>query len=145
MLKTFYLLLTLLLLSVSSFSQTEVTWKDLKIDSFADVFSEKFQASIKIPIFSNKLKSLEGKEIIIKGYIYSIDPKYKVRFLVNSCTSFSGGPCTSFPGTQPPLQIELKKYKGDFEDEVTVKGTLLLNKDDLLNMNLILEDAEIIK
>ncbi|MFT5602083.1 MAG: hypothetical protein ACI9N1_002333, partial [Flavobacteriales bacterium] len=63
----YLILISLLLISFLGLSQTEVTWEDLEIKTFNEVYSEKYNAYYMEPIFNEKAQKLNGKKIVIMG------------------------------------------------------------------------------
>ena len=56
------------------FSQKEITWKDLEDVEFSDMYVEEVDEYVLYPHFGQSVKDLEGKEIILSGYILAISP-----------------------------------------------------------------------
>ncbi len=111
--------------------ETENTWKTLSRITYKKEFDELMGFKIDKPVFSDKVKALEGKEILIKGYIIPVEG-YKSHkefilsaFPYNMCF-FCGG-----AGPETVMEVEAKepvKYKAD---AIYLKGKLELNADDI--------------
>lgn len=145
--RTFLLMLGLVLLgSLNTVkSQTVITWELLKDVEFVEVWSEEFQAVYMVPKFGKKVKSLDGKEIQIRGYVIPVD--VLADYYVLSANPYSSCFFCGQAGPESVMEIQLsKQYDGLRMDKIiTVKGKLRLNADDILQLNYILEDAVVIE
>lgn len=136
------IILTLLVLtSYSSFSQEDITWKDLAKVTFTKKTIPPYQGKVAYPTFSEELKALNGKQVSITGYFLNIDPNEELYILskepMASCF-FCG---VGGPETAMELQFTSKKsFKTD--TIIMVVGTLKLNADDLQHFNYILTDCD---
>jgi len=137
------IIITLILLSCyACFSQKSITWKDLAKVKYTEKFFPKYGVKFLHPEFSDAVKSLEGKQITIKGYFLDIDPKGKLFIL-------SKGPMSSCffcgvggPETAMELQLTQKPtFKTD--DLIKVTGILKLNADDVEHFNYILTKCKV--
>lgn len=134
------------ILLLSSFSvqkePVELSWKTLTDVEFKDVFIEEIDTYYWKPSFGETVKSFEGKDVFITGYILpvDIDDDYYVlsRYAFANCF-FCGG-----AGPESIIDLRFKKenrkYKTD--ERLTFKGVLKLNANDIYSMNYILLDAE---
>jgi hypothetical protein len=85
---------------------------------------------------------LDGKEVIIKGFILPVDTDgdYMVlSALPMSQCFFCGG-----AGPETVMEVALSKNKNLLNKEVTLKGKLKLNKDDFLKLIYKLENVELV-
>ena len=133
--KSFFLVLFLIMASNSAYSQLKLSWKDV-IDVYAKEvsFSEKNPA-IAIKGQGKSLKDIEGKKITIIGYFLDLDPDGE--WFMVSKNPFAT--CFFCGGAGPETVIELLKYKNikkkfKTDDIVKVTGTLKMiveNEDDL--------------
>ena len=69
-----YFLFILFLISKFVFSQTDITWKDLEDVEFTDMYIEEIDEYIVYPHFGFNVRELDGKEVVLSGYILAIDP-----------------------------------------------------------------------
>lgn len=139
------LLVFLCSLSISSFSQTRITWETLSDVKFIDKYSEEVKAYYFFPEFGPSVLALNNKEAIIKGYLLEIDPDKDIFIL--SANPFSA--CFFCGGAGPESIIELKvprdhpKFKMD--EVLTFRGRFKLNAVDIYQCNYILENATVYK
>lgn len=124
-----------------AYSQTKITWDDLKDVRFTDEYSKEVDANYYYPHFGASVKAMEGKELIIKGYMLVINRKLEAFVL-------SRNPYAQcfFCGNGGPESIIELTMKPDYpffkmDDMVTIKGRLVLNQDNIYRCNYILEDA----
>ena len=121
-----------------------VDWDLLANVEFEEKFNDEVQALIPYPNFAPIVKGLEGKEIIIQGYIIPTDETGQSDILVLSGAPFSSCFFCGGAGPESVMDIKLvKKMKQIKTDQVaTFKGRLKLNATDLYYLNYILEEAE---
>jgi hypothetical protein len=124
-----------------------VDWSIL-LDMQYDIrYVEQFEAEIPFPIFNEAIKSLNGKPIIVKGYIIPVEEtgESSVVFL----SAFPYTECFFCGGAGPESVMDIipkhKFPRFSLDNQVRFKGILRLNEDDFDFLNYILEEAEIIK
>ena len=129
----------------SAKAQTVITWELLKDVTFVEVWSEEFQAVYQVPKFGTKVKSLNNKKIQIRGYLIPVD--VLADYYVLSAFPYSSCFFCGQAGPESVIEIQFaKQYTGLRMDKIiTVRGTLRLNADDILQLNYILEDVEIVE
>lgn len=123
--------------------QQTITW-----DQLTDVkFSKKYDADLGIELlqasFGESVKALDGKEIIIRGYIIPLDPlgtQYVISRNPMASCFFCGG---SGPETVAELRLAPKSIRRYATDEVlTFKGKLMLNASNSESLNYVILGAE---
>ena len=135
-------IILLLLIATRGMSQTEITWKTLADVRFVDKYSEEEEAYYYYPYFGASVKALQGKEVFLKGYMLTIEPKEGIYVLsrnpIASCFFCGNG------GPESIVELKLKPGHPKFrmDQVVTIKGRLKLNREDIYQCNYILEDAE---
>jgi len=144
-LKTFRLLILGVVICAASmtYSQQSITW-----DQLTDVkFTKKFSAELGIELleasFGPSVKALDGKEIIIKGYIIPLDPlgtQYVISRNPMASCFFCGG---SGPETVAELRLHPKSIRRYATDEIlSFKGILMLNEKNSDSLNYVILSAE---
>lgn len=118
------------------------TWKTLSKITYRKQFDELMGFKIDVPVFSDDVKALEGKEIVVKGYIIPTEG-YKSHkefvfsaFPYNMCF-FCGG-----AGPETVMEVEAKKAIKFTAEAVSIKGILELNDDDINRLIYILKEVE---
>lgn len=119
----------------------QLEWKTLINIDYKLRYFRKLDMEIYAPIFTDELKKLDGKEVLIKGFVIHFDPKGELLAL-------SANPYAScfFCGKASPASVislypkdEKNRYKMD--DLRTFRGTLHLNPDNPDEFYYILRDA----
>ena len=135
-------IILLLFITTPGMSQTKITWKTLEDVRFTDKYSEEEEAYYYYPHFGSSVKVLQGKEVFLKGYMLTIEPKEGIYVL--SRNPFAA--CFFCGNGGPESLVELKLKPGHpkfrMDQVVTIKGRLKLNREDIYQCNYILEDAE---
>jgi hypothetical protein len=121
------------------------SWNEFAKTKFEPKYQEKIGEYVFYPSFTQELKNLEGKEIIIEGFYVPFAPEngnYIIlsKYPMSQCFFCGGG------GPESIAEVNFAKGLPKFQvdDVVTVKGKLKLNSDDLDHMNFILVQAEVI-
>ena len=132
----------LLLFSTLCFAQESLTWKRIMNISWERKFNKQYNEYINYPKFSEDVKSLNGKEVTIKGYVMPVEVNgdYMVisAFPYENCF-FCGG-----AGPESVMEVYLKDKKPVYSTQVKVKGTLQLNADDVDHLVFLLKDAVVV-
>lgn len=121
--------------------EKENTWKTLSRITYKKEFDELMGFKIDKPVFSDKVRALEGKEITIKGYIIPVEG-YKSHkefilsaFPYNMCF-FCGG-----AGPETVMEVEASEPVKYQADAIYLKGKLELNADDINRLMYKIVDA----
>jgi hypothetical protein len=127
--------------NVSLFAQVEVSWTNLMDISFKDIYLEGEDMYVYFPVFGQKQRDLDSKEVVISGYIIPIDVEQNQYVL--SAYPFSACFFCGAAGPESVMAIYFgkgdRRYKTD--ERVTLIGTLRLNETDVDELVYILEDA----
>ncbi|MCU0469228.1 MAG: DUF3299 domain-containing protein [Arcicella sp.] len=119
-----------------------ISWKDLKDVRFRKKLNPEVGMVFLYPEFGLKVKTLSGKELIIKGYTIPINTEgtYVISQYPMSQCFFCGG-----AGPESMIELRLKKNKRFKTDEIhTFKGKLRLNPDNIEELNYVFEEAELV-
>lgn len=120
----------------------ELTWHTLTDVAFKEVYVADLDMYYWKPTFGPSVKSLEGKEVFITGYVIPVD--YDENFYVISRYPYAN--CYFCGGGGPESVVDLRfsgknrTYKTD--ERLTFKGKLKLNATDIYQMNYILDGAQ---
>jgi uncharacterized membrane protein YcgQ (UPF0703/DUF1980 family) len=119
-----------------------VTWEMLSKVKYKRKEHEEY-GLVNFPMFSNELKELRGKTIIISGYIIPLDSETYVlsRYVYASCFFCGGAGAESIMG----ISFANLKKRLKTDQYVTLKGQLYLNEDDVNDWMFQIDKAEIIK
>jgi len=132
MIKTLYLTITLLLLTITSFSQREIQWDELVVDSTYRTH-DSINFSIKIiPYLTKQQQKLDGELITLEGFIFSISPLTETQegwhIFSNSNAPYTYDSCSSQltkKGTY--INIEIKNYYGVSEKKTKIIARVVAN------------------
>ena len=123
----------------------EIDWEQLiNIDYQLKYFSQ-VDMEIYAPIFPDNIKVLDGKEVIIKGFVLPIDQELEILALSANpyASCFFCGQASPASVISMYLKDEKKRYKMD--DFKKFSGYLHLNADDPEQFYYILKEAEELK
>ena len=125
-------------------AQEELTWKDLEDVKYTKDFDPDHNMVFYYPDFGENIKTKEGSEVYIKGFLVPIDMEDGLFAL--SLTPYKSCFFCGKSGPETVIQLNMsskRRYLGLKMDAVlTFKGTLKLNSDNELDLIYILEDAE---
>lgn len=124
-----------------------LTWEELARVTFEEDYHEGVEEYIFRPIFSDTLKALDGKKIMIEGFVIPIEETGDETFVVLSGLPYLQ--CFFCGGAGPETVIDILpkgklKKRLTTDEKITFKGRLRLNADDLDYLNYILDDAELV-
>ena len=131
-------ILVLVLITISAgnvFSQTTVSWNTFAQVKFHRRYSETFgfEVNIKPPEFSRELLALDGKEILVKGYVIPVD--IELGMYMVSANAFAN--CFFCGNAGPETVVELipssKMPRFSTDQIVTFKGILQINREGEMN------------
>ena len=137
-----YLFLLTTTIAVGQSTLKDNTWKTLSKITFKKEYDEVLGLKIDVPVFGKEVKSLEGKEVVVKGYIIPTDG-YKSQkefvfsaFPYNMCF-FCGG-----AGPETVMEVVTKQPITYTTEPIYLKGILKLNGADVNRLIYSLEKAE---
>lgn len=141
--KLLYLAIIILFHSDALFSQS--IWPILSQVTYKKIADPNLGFEVDYPIFSTELKSYEGKEIRIKGYIIPTDGYKSQKEFVFSAFPYKN--CFFCGGAGPETVMEVISPHGiNFTSEkIEIKGKLKLNSQDLNRLMFLIVDAEQVK
>lgn len=133
--------ITMLLMFRLGVSQDFETWKVL-----AEVEFEKSQdeyGEIFIPRFSENLRQLEGKEVVLSGYIIPFEGMFAPEHLILSSLPIASCFFCGSGGPETIAEVYLKSPAKYTAKIVTIVGKLELNDQDSNQLMFILREAEL--
>jgi hypothetical protein len=143
--KTIFITFGLIFFALTGHAQKFDAWNEFAKTKFEPKYNEKTSEYLFYPGFTNELKALVGKDVILEGYYVPFAPEdgdYIIlsKFPMSQCF-FCGG-----SGPESVVEVNFSKDPGKFQvdDLITVKGKLKLNADDQEHVNFILTDAFVI-
>ena len=138
--KTLFLILFSVILQ-NGFAQGMSVWNVLADIKYGMRYDEDLEYDVEYPIFADKIKAIEGKEILVKGYMVPLDELRGQNFFVLS--AFPYNMCFFCGGAGPETVMEVNTVKEiEFtEKPILIKGILELNQFDYNHMMYILNEA----
>lgn len=138
------LLICLVIASSSLVGQTENVWKTLSKITYKKKMDEILGFNVDVPVFSDDIKAIDGKEVTIKGYIIPVEGYKSHKEFVFS--AFPYNMCFFCGGAGPETVMEVYasepiKYSAK---QVTIKGTLELNDQDINRLMYAINNAELV-
>ncbi len=150
-LNTFILTIAILASSLMLHAQDNAkegteTWKTLSKITFRKQYDEFMGFKVDVPVFSPDVKELEGKEVIVRGYIIPTEGyKSHTEFVFSA---YPYNMCFFCGGAGPETVMEVQaaepiKYSAD---PVIIKGTIHLNLEgDIERLIYSLSDAKLVR
>ena len=127
-------------------AQEPIDWKTLADVRFKSQYSKDLGAYYLIPKFGSNVSKLDGQEVILSGYFIPFNEQQKFyvlsKFPLSSCF-FCGA-----AGPETIVELQLKPtiaQRFRMDQQLTFKGELTLNDNDLDHCNYILRNAEPVK
>lgn len=133
---------SLLLLPVISSEAQENVWKDLSDVTYKigeDDFGELY-----LPVFSDNIQQLEGKEITADGYIIPFEGMFKPEHIILSSLPLAECFFCGSGGPETVMEVMLKDPIKYTSKRVQVKGKLELNDKDPEKLMYILTNAQLL-
>jgi len=117
-------------------------WKTLAKITFEKKYDELLGFKVDVPVFSDAIKELEGEFVTVSGYIVPVEGYKSHNEFVLSAYPYNM--CFFCGGAGPETVMEVTalepvKYT---TERITLRGKLLLNKDNINRLMYIMVDAE---
>lgn len=133
---------TVLLASVAFQAQAQgTTWKTLSKITFKKEYNEMMGFKVDVPVFSEAVLAMEGKEVDVRGYIIPVEGyKGHKEFIFsaypyNMCF-FCGG-----AGPETVMEVFAQESIEYTAEPITIRGKLELNTDDINRLIYALTDV----
>lgn len=134
---------TTMLLAATNYKK--VRWWMLQDVEYEKEYDKEIDGYVDKPIFGDRVKALDGKDIEIAGYVIPVDisaGEYVLSAYPFSNCYFCGG---AGPESVMELNISDKSSKFKTDDYVTFRGKFRLNSTDMLHLNYIMDEAMVHK
>ena len=136
-----------LLVSLMLLFPPEVSGWEIFMDTqFRWEYAEEFGMEVEVPIFSESIKALDGKEITVTGHYLPLDLEGN-RIIISKLPYAACFFCGGGGGQESVLEILFNNVQPPFraDDLVTIKGKLKLNLDDYEHLAFMITDAKVIQ
>jgi len=143
-------------LIISSFSSAHLSaqenavpnkslWKTLSKITYKKQMDELMGFKIDVPVFSEPVLALDGKEVEVKGYIIPVEGyKSHKEFILSA---FPYNMCFFCGGAGPETVMEVEATEGiEYSaEQVVIRGKLKLNPDDINRLMYLMTDAVLVE
>ena len=138
-------LLVNLSLFFSILTQQVAGWETFEKTRFKWEYVEEIGFQVEVPVFDNKIKELDGKEITITGHYLPMDIDGN-RIIISKFPYAACFFCGGGVGQESVAEVLFKSVQRPFrmDELLTIRGRLRLNQDDFEHMVFMLEDAKVI-
>jgi len=128
---------------LSAHAQVETSWTDLMDITFKDVYLESDDMYVYYPLFKEKQKSLDGKEVAITGYIIPVD--VELNQYVLSAFPFSACFFCGNAGPESVMAVYFASPDQTFktDERVTLEGKFELNDTNVDELVYVLRNARL--
>jgi hypothetical protein len=138
-----FLFLSVMLSARPTDEGVKITWETLKDVTYKKKWNAELSMNFLYPNFGVSLKKLENKTVLLKGYMIPVDATSNIYML----SAFPFSMCFFCGGAGPESVVDIR-FKGKSPrfktDEMrTIRGTLVLNDNNVEEMTYILKDAEL--
>lgn len=143
MTKRIYLLiaLTTAVFITDNMAQTDNVWKSLSKITYRKEYDELMGFKIDKPVFSDAIKSMEGKTITVKGYIIPVEGYKSHKEFIFSAFPYSMCFFCGGAGPETVMEVSAKEPVKYTTEQIILTGTLRLNSDDINRLMFKIEHA----
>jgi hypothetical protein len=120
-------------------------WKTLSKITYKKEYDEMLGFKVDVPIFSNEIQKLEGKEVTMKGYIIPVEGYKSHKDFIFSAYPYSMCFFCGGAGPETVLEVKAKSPVAFSADPITIKGILHLNSTDINKLMYSLSNVEMVK
>ncbi|MFN7118780.1 MAG: hypothetical protein ACK4TA_18420 [Saprospiraceae bacterium] len=128
----------------TAFAQDNM-WKTLSKITFKKQYDEMLGFKVDVPVFSEDIKKLAGKEIKIKGYIIPVEGYKSHKEFIFSAFPYSMCFFCGGAGPETVMEVYAKEPIKYSAEAITLKGKLELNDSDVNRLIYTLKDVEMVK
>ncbi len=137
--------LTVIALTNSAQAQSENVWKTLAKITFKKQYDEMLGFKVDVPVFSEDVKKLAGKEIKVKGYVIPVEGYKSHKEFVFSAYPYNMCFFCGGAGPETVMEVYAKEPIKYSADPIVIKGKLELNDSDVNRLIYTLRDVQLVK
>ncbi|HMO38812.1 MAG TPA: hypothetical protein PKC76_05490 [Saprospiraceae bacterium] len=134
-----------LLINTNATAQTENVWKTLSKLTFKKQYDEMLGFKVDVPVFSDDVKKLSGKEVKVKGYVIPVEGYRSHKEFVFSAYPYSMCFFCGGAGPETVMEVYAKEPIKYSPDPIVLKGKLELNDADVNRLIYTIRDAELVR
>lgn len=109
----------------------EYMWKTLGKITYKKEYDEMLGFKVDVPVFSNDVQKLEGREITIRGYIIPVEGYKSHKDFILSAYPYSMCFFCGGAGPETVMEVVAKSTVAFTAEPITIKGELHLNSTDI--------------
>lgn len=137
--------IAVLLINTNATAQTENVWKTLSKLTFKKQYDEMLGFKVDVPVFSDDVKKLSGKEVKVKGYVIPVEGYRSHKEFVFSAYPYSMCFFCGGAGPETVMEVYAKEPIKYSPDPIVLKGKLELNDADVNRLIYTIRDAELVR
>lgn len=123
----------------------ENVWKTLAKITFKKQYDEMLGFKVDVPVFSDDVKKLAGKEVKVKGYVIPVEGYKSHKEFVFSAYPYNMCFFCGGAGPETVMEVYAKEAIKYSADPIVIKGKLELNDSDVNRLIYTLRDVELVK
>ncbi len=122
-------------------------WNYLMNVTFEDMYKEDLGMEVQLPVFSDTLKALDGKQVIVEGFYIPVDETGDEKIVILSAHPFAQCFFCGKAGVETIIDILSPKKLPNLklDAKIKFKGRLKLNRDNFDYLIYVLEEAELVR
>ncbi len=126
-------------------AQSDNVWKTLAKITFKKQYDEMLGFKVDVPVFSEDVKKLAGKEVKVKGYVIPVEGYKSHKEFVFSAYPYNMCFFCGGAGPETVMEVYAKEAIKYSPDAIVIKGKLELNDSDVNRLIYTLRDVELVK
>mgnify|MGYP006302397753 FL=1 len=135
-------MLVLFIMTIAREGQAQTgLWKTLAGITFKKEYDEMMGFKVDVPVFSEQVKALEGKEVTVKGYIIPVEGYKSHKEFVFSAYPYNMCFFCGGAGPETVMEVYAKESIKYTAEPVVIKGRLELNATDVNRLIYALNDV----
>ena len=140
-----FICVIILFISNNIFSQIEIDWLMLRDVYYKSEYKDDVYGYMQIPFFGKGVEDLDNKEVKITGFMLTLSPDEGI--FVLSQNPYADCFFCGYGGPESAIELRLKAGYDSFlmDEQVTVTGTLRLNREDVSNGVYVMDNAVAVK
>lgn len=135
----------LLIMGLTQVNAQETTWKTLGKISYTKQYDELMGFKVDVPVFSEDIIALEGKEVEVKGYIIPVEGYKSHKEFIFSAFPYTMCFFCGGAGPETVMDVFAKNPVEYSASQITLRGRLELNATDINRLMYAIHDAELIE
>lgn len=123
----------------------ESTWKTLAKITYTKQYDELMGFKVDVPVFSEDIKAMEGKEVEVKGYIIPVEGYKSHKEFIFSAFPYTMCFFCGGAGPETVMDVYAKNPVEYTAEQVVLRGKLELNATDINRLMYSIHDAEVVE